>query len=148
VGGLLARCNRQGRRGQECMRMEFSSFFTTNVRPVTTLDDLRFMTSLPVVDLTSCRQYLNFFLMLQYCAPENWMSSRSCHWNESLQGSWFAKVDQMFRFSFSLMLSLSVSPNRESSPQSEGPAVRPSIYHHDAPPLATTLADRSPHSNC
>jgi hypothetical protein len=40
--------------------MNFSIFFTTNVRPVTTLDDLRFMTSLPVVDLTSCSRYLIF----------------------------------------------------------------------------------------
>ena len=44
------------------MRMKFSIFFTTNVRPVTTLDDLRFMTSLPVVDLTSCSRYLIFFI--------------------------------------------------------------------------------------
>ena len=47
------------------MRMIFYIFFTTNVRLVTTLDDLRFMTFLPVVDLTSCRRYLIFVLMLK-----------------------------------------------------------------------------------
>jgi hypothetical protein len=54
MGGVLARRDRKGCGEHKCtMNVLFS--FTTNVRLVTTLDDLRFMTSLPVVNLTSCR---------------------------------------------------------------------------------------------
>jgi hypothetical protein len=42
------------------MHDEILNFFTTNVRLVTTLDDLRFMTFLPVVN-PSCRRYLILF---------------------------------------------------------------------------------------
>ena len=69
------------------MRVKISIFFfTTNVRPVTTLDDLRFMTSLPVVDLTSCSRYLIFLNAQSMVGPENRMLLGSCHWNGLMQG--------------------------------------------------------------
>ena len=120
--------------------MEFI-FFTTNVRPVTTLDDLRFMTSLPVVDLTRCRRCLIFIRGSDVAAVATGVNLCKGVLHGRPDVSIFAELDAAF---------VGIAQQRkppEARVDMHCPSARPPIYHRDAPSFATTLADWAPHSN-